>query len=70
MRKCSKPTKGKHLYTLEINMEPQNGGLEDHFPFQLDDFMFHVSFPGCRLGSQKKLAVFLHHVYQFLDDSI
>ena len=22
----------------KINMEPKNGGLEDHFPFQLDDF--------------------------------
>ncbi len=22
----------------KINMEPQNGGLEDYFPFQLDDF--------------------------------
>ena len=22
----------------KINMEPQNGGLEDYFPFQLDEF--------------------------------
>ena len=22
----------------KINIEPQNGGLEDDFPFQLDDF--------------------------------
>ena len=23
---------------LKTNMEPKNGGLEDDFPFQLDDF--------------------------------
>ena len=29
-------------------MEPKNGGLEDDFPFQLDDFLrFHVHFHGC-----------------------
>ena len=25
-------------YAPKINMEPKNGGLEDYFPFQLDDF--------------------------------
>ena len=24
---------------LKINMEPQNGGLENDFPFQLGDFL-------------------------------
>ena len=36
------------VYTpLKINMEPQNEGLEDVFPFQMGDFRFHVSFLGC-----------------------
>ncbi len=33
-------------------MEPENGGLEDDFAFQLDDFYifrFHVNFQGCTL---------------------
>ena len=32
----------------KINMEHNNGGLEDDFPFQGVIFRFHVNFPGCR----------------------
>ena len=32
-------------------MERKNGGLEDDFPFQLDDFRFHVKFQGCMIFS-------------------
>ena len=31
----------------QINMEHQNGGLEDDFPFHLGDVQFHVNFQGC-----------------------
>ena len=34
----------------KINMEPENSGLEDDFPFQLGVvFRFHVNLPGCTL---------------------
>ena len=28
----------KYIYTWRINMQPENDGLEDDFPFQLGDF--------------------------------
>ena len=31
----------------KINMEPENDGLEDDFPLQLEIFRFHVNLPGC-----------------------
>ena len=30
-------------------MEHHHGGLADDFPFQLGDFWFHVSLPGCMI---------------------
>ena len=36
----------KLMYPWKINMEPENDGLEDDFPFQLGDFRFHVNLLG------------------------
>ena len=41
----------QHKFTLKstpwkINMEPENDGLEDYFPFQWVIFRFHVNLPG------------------------
>ena len=44
---------------LKINMEHNNGGLEDDFPFQLGDFQVnHVNLPGCM---QKGLTFWLRY---------
>ncbi len=41
----------KHQFApLEINMEPEDEGLEDDFPFQTGDFQVPaVNFPGCTI---------------------
>ena len=37
-----------HDTPAKINMEPKSEGLEDDFPFQMDDFQLPaVYFPGC-----------------------
>ena len=35
----------------KINMEPENDGLEDDFPFNWVIFRFHVILPGCNSKS-------------------
>ena len=41
----------------QINMEPQNGGLEDDVPFQTDDFQVPCYLQFC-LGLAQKLAFY------------
>ena len=51
-----------YRYTTDpkIDMEPQNGGLEDEFPFQLDDFRFCEIFRGVFEPCSKcRLVVFM-----------
>ena len=44
-------------------MEPENDGLEDDFPFQLDDLGFHVNLPGC--NPQPK-AIYVRIIYIYI----
>ena len=48
------------LTPRKFNMEPQNEGLEDVFPFQMGDFQvpcYNVSFRGCTVdGSETRLT--------------
>ena len=45
-------TRVKEGYTLKINMEPTNGGLEDDVPFQVGWWLGEpaVQFQGCKTG--------------------
>ena len=48
----------------KFHMEPKNEGLEDVFPFQMDDFQVPaVSFPGFVSGifAGCKKGIFKHH---------
>ena len=46
MSLCFKPKSSNHNTPWKINMEHNNGGLEDDI-FKLVIFRFHVNFPGC-----------------------
>ena len=49
-------------YAPQINIEPENDGLEDDLPFQWSILRFHVNLPGCR---RRSLEVKTHHPWCF-----
>ena len=49
------------LTPLTINIEPENDGLEDDFPFSGCILRFHVNLPGCtKTSSTSSQRVFVH----------